>query len=323
MRRAAIWLLGLTAIALFAILTGPRVPDDTTITFAAETIGEDAEAYLAKSEAAVSAIRSGQQKQIVWAREDKAKTPLAIVYVHGFSASSAEIRPLPDKVAAALGANLYFTRLTGHGQDGAAMAGGSVNAWINDYAEALAVGRMIGDRVVVIATSTGASLATLGATDPRLAGSVAGIVMISPNFGIQAAGSFLLTMPWGRQIAELIIGPERSFESRNPQHAQSWTTRYPTSALLPMARLVELAVAARVEDIKMPALFVFSNKDKIVRPDITATIAQRWGGPHQTLIVEASGDPDMHVIAGDILSPATTDALAQACIDWIKSLPQP
>ena len=40
------------------------------------------------------------------------------------------------------------------------MADGSVNAWINDYAEAIAIGRAIGDKVVVIGTSTGASLAT-------------------------------------------------------------------------------------------------------------------------------------------------------------------
>ena len=92
-------------------------------------------------------IRPGLQKEIVWADPaTKAKTPLAIVYIHGFSASKGEVRPLPDKVAAALGANLFYTRLTGHGQDGAAMANGSVNAWINDYAEAIAIGRAIGDR---------------------------------------------------------------------------------------------------------------------------------------------------------------------------------
>ena len=59
------------------------------------------------------------------------------------------MRPLPDKVAAALGANLFYTRLTGHGQDGAAMAEGSVNAWINDYAEAMAIGRAIGGKVEI------------------------------------------------------------------------------------------------------------------------------------------------------------------------------
>jgi hypothetical protein len=79
---------------------------------------------------------------------------VAIVYVHGFSASKAEVRPLPDRVAAALHANLFFTRLTGHGQDGTAMAKGSINAWVNNHAEAIAIDRAIGERVVVIGTST-------------------------------------------------------------------------------------------------------------------------------------------------------------------------
>ncbi|MER9564784.1 hypothetical protein NKI85_22425 [Mesorhizobium sp. M0571] len=97
-------------------------------------------------------IRDGLDKEIIWADPMiHAKTPLAIVYIHGFSASKGEVRPLPDEVADQLDANLFYTRLTGHGQDGAAIAQGSVNAWINDYEEALAIGRAIGDKVIVIA----------------------------------------------------------------------------------------------------------------------------------------------------------------------------
>nr|WP_245497472.1 MULTISPECIES: hypothetical protein [unclassified Mesorhizobium] len=96
-------------------------------------------------------IRDGLEKEIIWANPMiHARTPLSIVYVHGFSASKGEVRPLPDEVADQLDTNLFYTRLTGHGQGGAAMADGSVNAWINDYAEALAIGRAIGDKVIVI-----------------------------------------------------------------------------------------------------------------------------------------------------------------------------
>ena len=79
------------------------------------------------------------------------------------------MQPLPRQSGGGgLGANLFYTRLTGHGQDGAAMAEGSVNAWINDYAEAMAIGRAIGDKVVVIGTSTGASLAIGRRAQPAL-----------------------------------------------------------------------------------------------------------------------------------------------------------
>ncbi|RUW43794.1 alpha/beta hydrolase, partial [Mesorhizobium sp. M1A.F.Ca.ET.072.01.1.1] len=148
---------------------------------------------------------------------------------------------------------LFYTRLTGHGQDGAAMAEGSVNAWINDYEEALAIGRTIGEKVIVIATSTGASLATWAAAQPGASDGVAAIAFISPNFGVKASGAEVLTLPWGREIAELVGGRERSFPARNALHEKFWTTKYPIAAALPMAALTELAYRAPVEKATIPA----------------------------------------------------------------------
>lgn len=297
---------------------GPRVPSDTTVTFDPSTIGADPEAYLARNENTVPALRPELAKEIVWADPaTKAKTPLAIVYVHGFSASKGEIRPLPDRVASALGANLFFMRLTGHGQNGAAMATGSVNAWVNDYAEALAIARTIGKRVVVIGASTGASLVSYAATRPDVFGDVAALVMVSPNYGVRAAGADILTMPWGAQIARLVIGPERGFEPLNELHATLWTTRYPTEATLPMAALTKLAYEAPVGETRVPALFVFSDNDAVVRAERTREIAAKWGAPHEIVSVDESGDPSNHVIAGDAVSPQTTEPLATKIIDWL------
>ncbi|TIW73919.1 MAG: alpha/beta hydrolase, partial [Mesorhizobium sp.] len=209
-RRIVLAVLGLAVIFSMAFVLGPRVPVDTKIRFDPSVIGDDPQAYLAREEAAVPNIRDGLEKEIIWANPMvHAKTPLAIVYIHGFSASKGEVRPLPDDVADELDANLFYTRLTGHGQDGAAMAEGIVNAWINDYEEALAIGRAIGDRVIVIATSTGGSMAAWAATEPRASDGVAAIAFISPNFGVKASGAELLTKPWGKQIAELVGGKER------------------------------------------------------------------------------------------------------------------
>jgi pimeloyl-ACP methyl ester carboxylesterase len=322
MRRILKWLVAIVAVLAVVFALGPRVPGDTTVTFDAASVGSNPAAYLSASEAAVQNIRDGQQKQIVWAGAPGQKTPFALVYIHGFSASSGEVRPLPDQVAKTLGANLYFTRLTGHGQHGPAMATGSVNAWVNDYAEAMAIGRMIGERVIVVATSTGGSLAVAMAPDAKVSEGIAGMVLISPNFGVQAGGSFLLTMPWGKQLAELIVGPERGFEPRSPRQAELWTTRYPTVALLPMAKLVDLAAAAKVEDIRVPALFIIAEGDTVVRPELTKAIEKRWGGPHTLHIVQGAADPDQHVIAGDVLSPNRTDELAKLIADWAAALPK-
>jgi pimeloyl-ACP methyl ester carboxylesterase len=201
------------------------------------------------------------------------------------------------------------------------MAEATVNAWVNDVAEALAIGRAIGDRVVVIATSTGGSLAAWAATQPTLAQGLAGVVLISPNFGVQAAGAGLLTGPWGKQLAEMIVGPERGFEPANDKQAMLWTSRYPTTATVTMAGAVALARGAPLEKAAMPALFIFSDQDKVVRPEEAKAAAARWGGPVRTIIVNDSGDASDHVLAGDALSPGTTARMVADIVEWIRTLP--
>lgn len=319
-RKVLFGILVLAVLVTALFLLGPRVPTDLTVKFDPAAIGDDVQAYIERSEATVPNLRAGLGKEIVWAfPQSRAKTPLSIVYVHGFSASKGEVRPLPDKISAALHANLFFTRLTGHGQDGAAMATASVNAWVNDIAEALAVGRAIGEKVIVIATSTGGGLTTWAATQPELMRDVAGLVFISPNYQTLASGSGMLTMPWGKVVARLGAGEERGFTPANDLQAKLWTTRYPTEAVLPMAAITRIAREGEVEKIGIPALFIYSEHDLVVDHRVTQAIASRWGAPHETIIVAQSGDPSNHVLAGDAFSPSNTDMMADKIVNWIES----
>lgn len=53
--------------------------------------------WLASQEASVPGIKSGNAKGIVWAKNPGQKTPWAVVYLHGFSASRLETAPSPGK----------------------------------------------------------------------------------------------------------------------------------------------------------------------------------------------------------------------------------
>ncbi|WP_425098809.1 alpha/beta hydrolase [Tropicibacter sp. S64] len=287
--------------------------------FDASRIGPDPEAYLAAQEARVPGITPGVQKRILWAGETGGKTALALVYVHGFSATSEELRPLPDRVAQALNANLVFTRLTGHGLPGEALARASLLDWKADIAEALAVAERIGQRTVLLACSTGATLATLALPEP-MGQAVAAAVFISPNFRVKAPAARILTWPLVRHWGPLVAGRMRGFAPRNADHARYWTCRYPTEALIPMATAVAAAARAPVEAIGTPALMLYDRADTVVDHRATEALANRWGGPILTHPVStgAEDDPDHHVIAGAILSPRQTGPMAQTIATWIK-----
>lgn len=315
-------LLGLLLAVVLVLNFGPREPVDYTVSFSESDLGEDLDAYLSAAEARMDGVVPEHAKSIVWAGAAGAKTDYSVVYLHGFSATKEEIRPVPDRVAQALDANLFFTRLTGHGRTAEAMSQATVNDWINDAAEAMAIGRRLGEKVVVISTSTGGTVFTLMAFDPALTRDVAAVVFMSPNFEIAASGSAILTWPFARQIVPLILGDERSWEPMSDVQAKHWHTRYPSDAVLPMAAAVREASNVPVSEIRIPAFFIFSPDDQVVSASATRAVAENWGGPVKIWEMSGSevGDASAHVLAGDIVSPQTTTPVSDAISGWIKGL---
>jgi alpha-beta hydrolase superfamily lysophospholipase len=188
---------------------------------------------------------------------------------------------------------------------------------VMDLAEAMAIGERLGDKVVVMAASTGASLATWGMMQPAYRDLVAAAVLISPNYGIRAFGASLLTIPFARQLAHLLMGRTRSFEPDNELQRLYWTTTYPVDALLPMAETVRLAINAPVEKTAIPALFLISPEDMVVDPDKTRAIARRWGAACALMEVGGVEDPARHVLGGDAMSPGTTATVARLATRWL------
>ncbi|MFD1344769.1 alpha/beta hydrolase [Litorisediminicola beolgyonensis] len=295
------------------------------LSFDETQLDEGIDAYLEAAEAGIADLRPAARKRVLWAEEPGARTPLSVVYLHGFLASAEELRPVSERVAEALGANLYFTRFTGHGRDGAAMAEAELTDWMDDAAEALAIGRRIGERVLLVGTSTGGTIAALALAQDGGAEDVAGVVLISPNFEVKNPAATVLTWPGISWWGPLVVGETRSFEPANEEHAEHWTISYPTRALFPMAQSV--ARAGRIDPARftMPALFIYADGDEVVDADVTDRVRAGWGGPTDRMeIAPGPGiDPSLHVVAGDILSPAATDPVAARIAEWAGALPAP
>jgi pimeloyl-ACP methyl ester carboxylesterase len=321
-RRVAWSLAALTLVGAAAVL-GPR---PTFEDFWVEpAVGPDIDAWLGVREAGARALRAGEAKGVVWADPvARARTPLALVYLHGFSADRHEVEPLVSDLARGLGANVYFTRLAGHGQDGEAMGEARVEDWLLDAAESLAVGERLGERVVLVGTSTGATLALWAAARPEAAARIAALVLISPNLGLRDRSAGILVWPWGGLVAQTVLGAERCFEPESRAQALHWTVCYPTRALLPMAALVARVRALDLGAVSTPTLVVYSPSDAVVDPSETERVLARLGNAGPTyFLVEQSGDPAHHVIVGDIMSPGTTSAVRERIRAFLAELPAP
>ena len=308
------------AVLILALAFGPRPEIDETVHFNPSELGPDLDRYLRDSEAQIANIKPGAEKGIIWNSDTGQKTERSIVYLHGFSATRRETSPLTENLAARLKANAFFTRLTGHGRDGTAMAQASMNDWINDTAEAIAIGERLGNRIVLIGASTGSTLATWAAARPSLMAKVETLILISPNFAVKGASIGLLNMPWGETLLPLVMGRTRSFETHNEAHAQWWTTSYPSRAVFPMGALLKAADRIGYEQINIPTMFIYAPDDQVIETAAVQHVIGRWGGPTKVVQVTGSDDPSRHVIAGDILSPSTTDRLVDQIADWVQSL---
>ena len=107
-------------------------------------------------------IKPTNEARIIWFDSSRQKTPYSVVYLHGFSASQAEGDPTHRRFAREFGCNLFLSRLSDHGIDTteALLQFTPDRVW-ESAKEALAIGKKLGNKVIVLSTSTGGTLALM------------------------------------------------------------------------------------------------------------------------------------------------------------------
>ena len=277
----------------------------------------DLDSYLVQSESKFGDVVPGAEKKIIWASARREQTEYAIVYIHGYSASRQETAPLADLVAKDLKANLFYTRLTGHARNPEAFANSNANDWLNDSVEALEIGKKLGRKVILMGTSTGSSLICWLVSQDKYQKDVASIIFISPNFYPASKMTKLFLYPAGVGFAKMVYGKERSWEPRNSGEGKYWNHQYRWEAITPMIVLVEHIQNIPYEKINVPALFLYTEKDKVVD---TGEIAKKFVlfGAKDKKLLNLSQCKD-HIMAGDILSPETTPLLRSEIVGFLKT----
>lgn len=303
-------------------LLSPDLPEamrlSGSIAGLAETAPDD---YLRAQESKVRkefGITPGAEKRIVWSAAPGARSEYVVIYLHGFSATRQEIAPVPEHVAKALGANLFETRLAGHGREREALSDVRAEEWLEDGVEALAIGKALGEKLILMGTSTGATVAL---AMPRSAdfAAVDSLILISPNFGPAAAGAEMAVGPYGPQLTRLFGGEYRQWQAANDLQEKYWDTRYPTAAVVEMMRLVALANTLTTEAQVPRALLVYSPQDDVVSVEkLLAGFAALPAGHKEIQVIENPDSLSPHVLTGDILAPNTSAATARLISDFVR-----
>ena len=271
-------------------------------------------------------LKPGNNAEIIWADSSHKKTPYAIVYLHGFSASREEGSPVHTNIAKNFGCNLYLSRLSQHGVD-------TVDAMVNLTAdnlwesakEALSIGRQIGDKVILMGTSTGGSLALqLAATYPD----VAALVLLSPNIEINDPNAWLLNNPWGLQIARLVIGGNYNVAKNNTTlYKQFWNKQYRLEAAVQLQEYLEDAMNKETfSKIHQPVLLLYYYKDEqhqdpVVNVSAMKIMLAELGTPAAIKQQKAIPTAENHVLGSYILSkdvPAVENEISKFLSTLIK-----
>jgi esterase/lipase len=264
--------LGLTLLVLIIVyFLGPK-PSHPNYTKELPVIPAEASAleeYIANQEAKHK-LKPDNEARITWFRDSaRQKTEYAIVYLHGFSASQEEGDPLHYELSQKFGCNLYLSRLAAHGIDTTEpLRGFTADVAWNSAKEAYAIGKQLGNKVILLSTSTGGSLALkLAAEYPD----IAGLILLSPNIAINDPNAWLLNNHWGLQIAQLVEGKYRKAKDTTAIYAQYWNNRYMTSSLVQLEELLETTMKeSTFRKVTQPVLLLYyykdeKNQDKVVK----------------------------------------------------------
>ncbi len=280
-------------------------------------------AWFATQERAAGVTDPDVAKRVVFADSMRpAKTPWSVVYLHGFSATRQETSPLSEEVARALGANLYETRLRGHGLPGDSLGHVQARDWMGDAAFSLDVARRLGDSVLVIGTSTGGTLGVWLATLPKpVREGLQALVLISPNFAPKDPVAGLLTLPWAEVVLPRFM-PKREWTAKNEEQKRFWTMRYPSTALFPLQALVEHVRDASLNDYDVPTLVFYNASDHVVDAKRTTTWLDALDAngtvkAERVLVFPTNGE-DGHVIAGRIVAPSQTAMFRDRIVAFVR-----
>lgn len=267
-------ILSILVVGLWLVyLSGekPEPPQLKTYTFALPDSLTTLAQQIQTEEKAVVGIRPDNEARIIFADSlHPSKTKVAILYIHGFSASQEEGDPIHTHLAQRYHANLYLARLAHHGTNlgDSTMQNSKSDDFIASAEKALAIAQKLGDEVIVVGTSFGGALTLyLAAHHPE----IKAIALYSPCIKIFDDKAELIDNHWGKTLSRFVLGSDvRDFKPYNALHAKYWCTHYHVDGIVALQNfLTHLMTPETFAQVKCPTFvgYYYKNEteqDKVV-----------------------------------------------------------
>ncbi len=293
----------------------PTVPQDPS----------ELEKYLANQEGKHK-LKPDNEARIVWNDSTKNKTEYSVVYLHGFSASQEEGNPVHRDFARKFGCNLYLARMADHGIDTVdQLLNFTPDRWWASSKEALAIGKAIGEKVIIMSTSTGGTMALMLASE--YSPDVFALINMSPNIALNDSKAWIANNPWGLQIARAVFGGKSRVFPKDSIVHRYWNDSYRLESVAQLQELLEAKMNPETfEKVKCPSLTLYYYKNELeqdpqVKVSAMLEMNKQLGTPDdlkQTLAIPNAG---AHVLGSPLISkdvPSVETAIEKFALEKLK-----
>ena len=240
MKRILRFLFFFLIILVLIVLLGPKVdfddvsPEPLQLKLDIHSVQE----FIDTKESEIPGMKAENRAEIIWDDPTlKTKTKYSLVYLHGFSSSHREGFPINVDFAKRYGMNLFLSRNVGCGvEDKDGYKGLQPKDMLDSAKEAIEIASVLGDSIVIMACSTGATYAAYLAQSYD---NIAGMIFYSPNIDLFDTRSDLMLGPWGLQLTKYLLGGEYRIVGHNEDRKKYWTNEYHVDGIIAMKGLIK------------------------------------------------------------------------------------
>jgi pimeloyl-ACP methyl ester carboxylesterase len=290
---------------------------------------DELDKFVANNEAKHN-VKPDNEARIVWFDSTRSKTPYSVVYLHGFSASQEEGDPVHLDFAKKFGCNLYLSRLADHGIDTTEqLLNFNGDRFWQSAKEAMMIGKAIGDKVIIMSTSTGGSVALMLAGE--YPDDVNALINLSPNIEVNNPTIWIANNPWGLQIARKVVGSNyQVITDFDEPRLQYWNSKYRLEAVSALQEIIEDKMNKKTfEKVKCPSLTLYyykseTEQDPTVKVSAILEMNKELGTPDDMKVEKAIPNAGVHVIGSKLTSkdlPTVEQAIDEFATGKLKMTP--